>query len=100
MKASRLLKASSVLWMIWGVFHFAIGVAMIYFGLLRCCNVLKVQVGDVRVLEDDTIEVKFEHERKRIISGYTYNIPNCCGPIFRRYLSQLPANVPSDSRFL
>lgn len=30
MKASRLLKASSVLWMIWGVFHFAIGVAMIY----------------------------------------------------------------------
>ncbi|CAH0536580.1 hypothetical protein [Vibrio marisflavi] len=30
MKTSALLKASSVLWMIWGVFHFAIGVAMIY----------------------------------------------------------------------
>ena len=75
-------------------------ISLMYYGLLRCTDVLNVKVQDVS-LNQEKIEVKFNHSRKRINYGFTFWIPMLYAPPYRKYLSELDrSNAIRNSRFL
>ena len=52
-----------------------IGVALMYYGLLRCEEVIKIEVKDVRVLENVEIIVKYPYACKTRDKGFEYYVP-------------------------
>ena len=80
-----------------------VGSALLYFGLLRSCDVLNITVSDVSLnINEDKYEIRFEHMRKRKNSGFTYTLPKIYTPLFKRYSSELKVDTKNESggRFL
>ena len=75
-----------------------VGVSLMYYGLLRCSDVLKIRYADVQFDKKGRIEVSFDHARKRKNPGFTYLIPSLYGKLFQKYNKQLPESIlPSDT---
>ena len=66
-----------------------VGVALIHYGLLRCVNVLNINVEDVKVAKGESVKVTFEHHRKRVNPGFKFHVPIMYLPLFERYMTQL-----------
>ena len=77
-----------------------VGVSLLYFGLLRSRDVLKVTVEDVTLNSDGKYEVRFEHLRKRKNSGFTYTIPKIYSDLFKKYIEQIDIPRMKTNRFL
>ena len=80
--------------------HLGVSVAFLYFGLLRSCDLLKVQMNDVSVDKNGRTTVSFLHSRKRINHGFEFYIPAIYRPLMVTYLSQLKPETKGKSRFL
>ena len=77
-----------------------VGIALMYYGLLRVCDAKKIQLQDVSHDQQGRVIVKFEHSRKRKNPGFTYHIPSIYGKLFNRYESELPTDRASDMQYL
>ena len=78
-----------------------VGIALLYYGLLRTDDVTKINEEDVRFNEEDNkYEVSFAHMRKRKNDGFTYTIPSRYNDLFTRYIDSLSPANRKDSRFL
>lgn len=66
-----------------------VGVALLYYGLLRISDVLKVQVENVTFDQEKKTMVRFEHARKRKNPGFTFHVPARYYALFERYVSSL-----------
>ena len=66
-----------------------VGVAIMYYGLLRISDLLKVNVENVSILQDKKIQVAFEHTRKRRNEGFTFHIAPAYYDLFIKYESSL-----------
>ena len=77
-----------------------VGVALMYYGLLRSVDVLNVEVSDVEVVKGKTVYISFEHKRKRRNPGFAFHIPLIYSPVFHRYTSELNPYAKKDSRYL
>jgi len=80
--------------------HLGVSVAFLYFGLLRSCDLLKVQMNDVSVDKNGRTTVSFMHQRKRINHGFEFYIPAIYRPLMDTYLAQLKPETKGKSRFL
>ena len=74
--------------------------ALMYYGLLRCVDVLKIEKKDVSHDPDGRIQVKFEHTRKRLNPGFTYYIPKNYSVLFKLYESELNQKCGEATRYL
>ena len=80
-----------------------VGSALLYFGLLRSCDVLNINSDDVTLNEKEgKFEIRFEHMRKRKNSGFTYTLPQIYSPLFTRYMNELKDDHDNEfgGRFL
>ena len=77
-----------------------VGVALMYYGLLRVSDVLKVQVQNVSVNNQKKIVVKFEHARKRVNPGFTYHIPSRYYSLFSKYFGTFAPFPKPEDRYL
>lgn len=78
-----------------------VGTALLYFGLLRSCDVLSITTDDVQKNNEGKYEVRFEHMRKRKNSGFTYTLPAIYTPLFDRYIKENnPKKGIGATRFL
>ena len=77
-----------------------VGIALMYYGLLRCEEVMLVQVKDVVVVDENEIIVKFPYSSKTRDRGFEYYVPQNLVPSFRKYISQLASDKASTTRFL
>jgi len=77
-----------------------VGVASIYFGLLRSKDVLNATVEDVKCNSVQNFEINFEHMRTRRNQGFMYTIPVFCTPLFKKYMKQINMQKIKPSRFL
>ena len=75
-------------------------IVLLYFGLLRCSDALKVTLEDVRKNEDLQYEVNFYHARKRKNEGFTFLIPLPYTLLFEKYTSSISPKSPFKSRSL
>jgi len=55
--------------------HLCVTVAFLYFGLLRSCDLLKVQMNDVSLDKNGRTIISFLHARKRSNHGFDFYIP-------------------------
>ena len=77
-----------------------ITVSLMYYGLLRSTDVLKINLEDVTV-NGEKIEVKFNHTRKRVNYGFTFWVPALYLPLYNRYFVELRrSGAGRNSRFL
>ena len=53
----------------------AVTILLLYYGLLRVDNSLKIKRKDLKLNKEGKFEVNFIYERKRFNSGFTYTIP-------------------------
>ena len=87
-----------------GLTLMGVGSTLMYFGLLRSCDVLNITVDDVTKTSDNKYEVKFEHMRKRMNPGFKYTLPAIYTPLFDRYIDELQESSTfgpdGSSRFL
>lgn len=74
--------------------------AILYYGLLRCCDALEVLVEDVDIEPSGKATVQFNHSRKRINNGFCFWIPEVYQDLFDRYLLELKKEVDDKTRFL
>ena len=78
-----------------------VGIALLYYGLLRTDDVQKINEEDVSFNQkENKYEVSFTHMRKRKNEGFTYTIPSSYNDLFKRYIDSLSPDNPKDSRFL
>ena len=78
-----------------------VGIALMYYGLLRTDDVKKINEEDVSFnQEENKYEVSFTHMRKRKNEGFTYTIPSSYNDLFKRYIDSLSPDNTKDSRFL
>ena len=77
-----------------------VGVACMYFGLLRSKDVLNVTVEDVKCNSEGKFDIRFEHMRKRRNQGFTYTIPVFYTPLFKKYMKQINMRKMKSPRFL
>lgn len=75
-------------------------IVLLYFGLLRCSDALKVNLEDVRKNEDLQYEINFFHTRKRKNEGFTFLVPLPYTLLFEKYTASISPKSPSKSRFL
>ena len=71
-----------------------------YYGLLRNADVMKIEVKDVRLLEDGKTEIRFEHARKRRNPGFTFYVPSDYKQLFLKYIGEIDMTLDSNTRFL
>ena len=74
--------------------------AMLYYGLMRCTEILYVEMQDVAQEEDGRVCVRFHHGRKRKNEGFTYWIPSRYRELFKRYIEEVRDDSDVSSRFL
>ena len=76
-------------------------VSLMYYGLLRCVDVLNVRMCDVEMTVSDSVEVSFKHARKRRNEGFTFYVPKIYSKLFIRYFKELRrSGAPKNDRFL
>ena len=75
-------------------------VAFLYYGLLRKCESIKVQVNDVFFNHGNHIEVNYPYHTKRQARGFSFKIPGWLKPSFSKYLNQVPDGAKKGSSFL
>ena len=81
--------------------HLGVTFAFLYFGLLRTCDMLKVQMNDVTLDKSGQTIVSFQqHARKRINHGFKFYIPSMYRPLIQTYLDQLKNDAKGKTRFL
>jgi len=78
----------------------SVGVASLYFGLLRSKDALNVAVEDVKCNSEGKFHIRFEHMRKRRNQGFTFTIPVFYTPPFKKYMKQINILKMKSSRFL
>ena len=67
-----------------------VGIALLYYGLLRTDDVQKINEEDVSFNQkENKYEVSFTHMRKRKNDGFTYTIPSSYNDLFKRYIDSL-----------
>ena len=78
-----------------------VGVALLYYGLMRCSDVLNIQIQDVSVgkMATPTV-VNFDHGRKRRNEGYKFHVPFIYNDIFLKYDQELNVKSKANSRYL
>ena len=77
-----------------------VGIALMYYGLLRVCDAKKIELKDVSNDETGRVIVTFEHQRKKKNPGFTYHIPSIYGKLFLRYESELPTDLNANMQYL
>ena len=76
-------------------------VSLMYYGLLRCVDVLNLKCSDVEMTVSDRVEVSFNHARKRKNDGFTFYIPKIYSKLYIRYFKELrQSGTKRDTRFL
>lgn len=66
-----------------------IGIALMYYGLLRQNEVLQIKIGDVDYKEDGEITIKFGYASKTRKIGFEYYVPEHLKCSFRKYIGQI-----------
>ena len=74
--------------------------SLCYYGLLRNCEVLEINIEDVKFDADDRIWIDFDRATKTRKEGFNFVLPDTLTEAYRRYMGQLDPNCPRDSRFL
>ena len=70
----------------------AVAITLLYYGLLRSCEVRKIRVKDVKLSERNgkkEILINFPYARKRMNAGMEYNIPSIYFDLYKRYIGEL-----------
>ena len=75
-----------------------VGIALLFFGMLRQGEVMKLKKGDVSVGKTG-VHVDFPYATKTRTTGFSYLIPKYLMEAFKVYLGQVSA-VPVNERFL
>ena len=81
-------------------FQRAITILLLYYGLLRVDDVLKIQVKDVKLNKEGKFEISFFYQRKRFNNGFTYTIPAIYTHLITRYIKELKPQVPNQKKNL
>ena len=82
------------------IFNACIGMMLMYYGLLRICDVKKITKQDVSLNADNKYEVRFEHARKRKNEGFTFIIPSIYTDYLDTYISELDPRDKVSQQFL
>ena len=77
-----------------------VGISLMYYGLLRVCDSLKIQKKDVSHQSNGRVVIKFEHARKRRNAGFTYHVPSLYSDLFKKYENQLPKYMTEEDLYL
>jgi len=77
-----------------------VGIALMYYGLLRVCDSTKIQKKDVSHQYNGRVVIKFEHARKRRNPGFTYHVPSLYAKLFQRYEADLPVHMTPEEKYL
>ena len=77
-----------------------VGVALMYYGLLRKADVNKIQIQDVSQDEKGRVKIEFAHSRKRKNPGFSYLIPSLYQKLFLKYESELSTELKSTDTYL
>ena len=77
-----------------------VGVALMYYGLLRREEVLEIQLKDVVVRENGEITVRFPYATKTKDDGFEYYVPTKLIPSFTKYLTEIDKSKARNTRFL
>ena len=76
-------------------------ISLMYYGLLRCTDVLRINVQDVSIDRGGKVIVKFDHTRKRVNFGFTFWVPHLYAPLYKKYFCELErSNAKRNTRFL
>ena len=76
-------------------------ISLMYYDLLCCTDVLRINIEDVSIDEEQKIVIKFDHTRKRVNFGFTFWIPPLYAPLYKTYFCELQrSNVKCTTRFL
>ena len=67
-----------------------VAVALMYYGLLRRNESVRIQLKDVQLALSDDVDIDFPYETKRRAKGFSFKIPESLKPTFKKYLSQFP----------
>ena len=77
-----------------------IGIALMYYGLLRCEEVIMLKIKDILVLNEQEIIVKFPYATKTRDAGFEYYVPKNLVPSFQTYIGQIAENQGPATRFM
>ena len=77
---------------------YKIGIAIMCYGLLRCKEMLSVEIKDATV--EEKVNVNFPYETKRRVKGFKFTIPSWLRPSFIKCIGQISPSIPRSSRFM
>ena len=77
-----------------------VGVALMYYGLLRKSDVNKITIGDVSMDNKGRVKIEFNHSRKRKNPGFSYLIPSIYKKLFLKYESELCPELGASDTYL
>ena len=69
----------------------AVTILLLYYGLLRVDDVLKIELEDIKMNKDGKYEVNFIYQRKRFNIEFIYNIPKIYTHHITNYIKELSA---------
>ena len=75
-----------------------VAVALLYYGLLRRCESLQIQLMDIEMGLTDDIDVNFPYKTKRSARGFSFKVPEWLKPTFRKYVAQFPENPHTEGK--
>jgi len=77
-----------------------VGIALMYYGLLRVCDSTKIQKADVSHQDNGRIVITFEHARKPKNPGFTYHVPSLYDKLFKSYEADLHVHLSPEEQYL
>ena len=80
-----------------------VGISLMYYGMLRKGEVMKLTVKDVEMTPDGNFIVRFPYATKNRDAGFEYLLPNNLLPSFKKYVRQIDEQWKTgdlSSRFL